>query len=180
MRKRRFAECMILGWQNVEDGINQMMIDEFHLIYSPDEMDPRVDLIRGINNIRIKTEFLEDMGRLSRGDLKVIADFDKERNKLFHGFIYESTHPVTIPEAEKTRLMQMADRASKIITNRGFGVWFEEGTTDTGNKDVPRPQRPSGSDFADEQRRKVILKWDEEEREAERLAHEDPDDNSSD
>ena len=28
------------------------------------------------------------------------------------------------------------------MTNRGFGVWFDEGTGDLGNKNVPKPDKP--------------------------------------
>jgi hypothetical protein len=29
--------------------------------------------------------------------------------------------------------------ASQIAQNRGFGVWYDEGTNDVGNKDIPKP-----------------------------------------
>lgn len=162
IRKRRFAECMILAWQAVEDGIDQMVVQEFGFIYSPKKLDPRVDLLRRLYAFRPKIDFLKDMGRLSQHDVETIAQLDKERNNLFHGFVYESRHPVTIPEREKDRLMELARKASQIVTNRSFSVWSEEETGDSENKDIPIPERPSGSEFADEERRKNLTGWREQ------------------
>jgi hypothetical protein len=137
-RKRKFAECMILGWQSVENIVNQMTLQEFDLPYLSKE-EPRTDIILENVGFRTKLRFLKDMGRLSRPDCKTILDFYDERNKLFHGnFFY---HPSAMPEEEKTRLMELANRASQIVVNRGFGVWVDEGTGDIGNKNVPKPNR---------------------------------------
>lgn len=158
IRKRRFAECMILAWQTVEDGIKQMTVQEFNLIYSPKKLDPRVDLLRINVGFKAKVEFLRDMGRLSSKDTETIRKFYDERNNLFHGFIYGSTHPVAISETEKTRLMELARKSSQIVTNRAFDAWFDEGTGDIDNKDIPKPERPSGATYHDDLRRR----WNEE------------------
>lgn len=141
IKKRKFAECMILGWQLVEYYVNQMTLQEFDLPYLPKE-EPRTDIIRENVGFQTKLKFLKDMGRLSQPDYNTIQDFQKERNKLFHGnFFY---HPSAMPEKEKTRLMELANSASQIVVNRGFGVWVDEGTGDIGNKNVPEPNRPKG------------------------------------
>jgi hypothetical protein len=142
VRKRKFAECMILGWQSVEYYVNQMILQEFDLPYLPKE-EPRADFILENVGFRTKLKFLKDMGRLSQPDCKTILDFYDERNKLFHGkvFIY---HPTAVPEEEKTRLMELAKKASQIVVNRGFEVWVDEGTGDIGNKNIPKSNRPKG------------------------------------
>ena len=144
VRKRRFAECMILGWQSVEDIVDQMTVQEFDLLYYPDKTDPRVGIIRDEVRFPSKLRFLKTMGRISERDYVTIQEFSRERNMLFHGNIFSSRHPVAIPEEEKTRLMHLAKDASQILTNRGFGVWTDEGTGDLGNENMPRPDRPSG------------------------------------
>jgi hypothetical protein len=53
-------------------------------------------------------------------------------------------HLTAVPEKEKTRLMELAKKASQIVVNRGFGVWVDEGTGDVGNKNVPKPNRLEG------------------------------------
>jgi len=143
IRKRKFAECMILGWQSVEEFVNQMTVQEFHLSYLPEEK-PRADLIRDYVGFQTKLKFLKDMARLSQSDCKTILDFQRERNKLFHGNAFASYHPTAVPEKEKTRLMELANRTSQIVVNRTVGVWFDEGTGDMGNKNVPKPNRPEG------------------------------------
>jgi hypothetical protein len=141
IRKRRFAEVMILAWQSVEDLVDQMTVQEFDLFYAPDKEDPRVDILRDRVGFETKLKFLKEMGRLSSNDTRTISDFALERHKLFHGYVFSNHSPGTIPEDEKTRLMNQAGRASQITTNRGFGTWYDEGTGDIGNKDVPKPER---------------------------------------
>ncbi len=143
-RKRRFAECMILAWQEVEDKIDQMTVQEFELLYAPDKEDPRVDILRDNVGFQHKLKFLKDMGRLSANDTTTIQEFAKERNKLFHGNVFSARHPISMPEEEKTHLMDLASKASQIAVNRGFGIWFDEGTGDLGNKNVPKPDQPEG------------------------------------
>ena len=105
------------------------------------------------------------MGRLSKSDINTLAEFYKERNNLFHGFSYESTHPMTISEAERDRLIGLAGRAYQIVSNRSFGVWSDPKTGDLGNERMDRPDRPRGAVFADEERRKIILRETSEEME---------------
>ena len=131
VRKRKFAECTILGWQSVEYYVNQMILQE-----------SRIDLILKHRGFRTKLEFLKTMGRLSDNDRETIQRFSKERNILFHGDL--SYHPSAMPKEEKTRLIELANRASQIAFNRGFKVWVDEGTGDTGNKNVPQPSRIKG------------------------------------
>jgi len=149
MKKGRFAECMILGWQEVEDKIDQMTVQEFHLLFAPQKDDPRVDMLREVN-LRKKIEFLKVMGRISEGDASVIHRFSDERNKLFHGDVFRSAHPINMAVAEKNRLMELANKASQIASNRTFGVWFDEGTGDMGNKNVVKPDKPRGVRFTDD------------------------------
>jgi len=154
---------MILGWQDVEDKVDQRTVQEFQLFYTPENQDPRVDIIRDRINLPTKLDFLKTMGRISANDLSVIKEFQTERNKLFHGDLYSSRHPVIIAATEKTRLMELANTASKIVTNRAFGVWFEEGTVDVGNKNVSKLERPKGSTLADERLKRIILEWNRDE-----------------
>ncbi len=105
IRKRRFAECMILAWQDVEYMVDQMTIQEYGLLYLPEKQDPRVDILRDNVGFRVKLNFLKDRGRLSSSDTRMIHEFANERNKLFHGNVFTSPHPMAIPEEEKTRLM---------------------------------------------------------------------------
>ncbi len=135
IRRRRFAECMILAWQNVEYMIDQMTIQEYELHYLPDKLDPRVDMLRESVGFRVKLNFLRDAGRLSPNDARTIHEFADERNKLFHGNVFTSPHPAAIGVEQKTRLMNLAGKASQISLNRGFGVWFDEGTEDVENRD---------------------------------------------
>jgi hypothetical protein len=136
VRKRRFAECMILAWQDVEYGVDQMTIQEYGLRYLPEKIDPRVDILRDNVGFRVKVNFLKEACRLSSTDAKTIHEFADERNKLFHGNVFSSPHPIAISEDEKTRLMKLARQASQIALNRGFGVWFDVGTGDIENKDA--------------------------------------------
>lgn len=143
VRKRKFAEGMILGWQLVEDMVNQMTVQEFGLPYLP-KGEPRTDIILENVGFQTKLKFLKDMGRISHLDYNTIHDFQKERNKLFHGDVFGIYHLTAVSEKEKTRLIELASRTSQIVVNRGFGVWVDEGTGDTGNRNVPRPDRPEG------------------------------------
>jgi hypothetical protein len=139
VRTRRFAECMIFAWQVVEDIVDQMTVQEFGLLYQPDKIDPKVDLLRDNIGFQQKLRFLKNRTRLSTTDIRTIQEFTQERHKLFHGNIFTSRRPVGVPEQEKTRLMELAQKASQICTNRCFRVWFDEGTGDTGNKTEPHP-----------------------------------------
>jgi hypothetical protein len=132
-RKKRFLECVVLAWQNVEDLVDKMTFQEFGLNLVHDE-DLRIELLRNHTNFGSKLEFLKDAGRLSKIDMEVIKRFQKERNKLFHGNLSKDFHIMLIPEAEKDRLMELALKASQIAVNRGFGVWVDEKTNDLGNK----------------------------------------------
>jgi hypothetical protein len=138
-RSRRFADCMILAWQEVEDKVDQMTVQEFGLFYVPEKRDPRVDLLRDNIGFQQKLKFLRTRIRFSRNDIKTIQEFAQERHKLVHGNIFTSRHPVAVNEQEKTRLMDLALRASQISTNRVFRVWVDEGTGDAGNKNEPHP-----------------------------------------
>ncbi len=142
IRKRRFLACMVLGWQAIEDSVDQMTIQEFDLLLYPHGADPRVDILQDNLGFQVKLRFLGQMARLSDTDQKTILDFSKERNALFHGNIFTSRHPVNVSEAEKTRLMELAGKASQIASNRMIGVWMDEGTGDLGNKDTPQPDKP--------------------------------------
>jgi hypothetical protein len=145
VRKRRFADCMILAWQNVEYMVDVMTVQEFDLVYLPENEDPRVDFIRGQDGFGTKLTFLKNMGRISKRDLTAIREFAKERHKLFHANMFTAPHPMMIPEDEKTRLMELAKNASQIVFNRAFAVWSSEETGDIGNKNLPRPDRPKRS-----------------------------------
>jgi hypothetical protein len=145
IRKRKFAECVILGWQSVENYINQMILQEFELPYLLKDK-PRIDFVLD-QAFPAKLELLKSMGRISKNDKETIQRFSEERNKLFHGgfFLFDHPpHPSAMPEEEKTRLMELANRASQIVVNRGFEVWVDEGTGDIGNKNVPKPIGPEG------------------------------------
>ena len=142
IRKRRFLECIVLGWQSVENYVDQMAIQEFELLLYPKKTDPRIDILRDRVGFGTKVEFLNQMGRISEEDQKTIFEFYKERNALFHGDIFTSRHPVVVPEPEKTRLMELAGKASQIAMNRTIGVWTDEGTGDLGNKGIAQPGKP--------------------------------------
>jgi hypothetical protein len=138
IRKKRFAECMILAWQEVEDKVDQMTVQEFKLSYLPDKKDARVDLLRDNIGFQNKLKFLKLMDRLSDNDISIIQKFVEERNKLFHGYVFGDRSLLVIPEEEKNHLMGLASKASQIVTNRAFGVWVDEGTGDMGNANVSR------------------------------------------
>ncbi len=142
VRKRRFAECIILAWQSVEDMVDQMTVQEFGLLYLAEKEDPRVDVIRDEVRFPAKLRLLRNMGRISEKDYIAIQDLSKQRNRLFHGDVFTSRHPVAISEEEKTRLMNPAKNASQIASNRCLGVWSDEGTGDLGNKGLPKPELP--------------------------------------
>lgn len=157
-RTGRFTELMILAWQSVEDLVGQMMYQEFELIPlgGPVE-DPRIEMLRDIPFWK-KLDFLRIMGRFSSSDIAAIRKFSEERNKLFHGNVFTSPHPIAMPQFEKNRLMELASRASQITTNRGFGVWFDESTEDMGNKDTPRPEKPLGIKRTEELKKVLTAK----------------------
>ena len=133
---------MLLGWQSVEDNVDQMTVQEFELLLYPRKTDPRVDMIRENVGFRVKLRFLRKMGRISKVDRSAILEFEKERNALFHGDIFTSLHSIALPEAEKARLMELAGKASQIASNRTIGVWTNEGTGDVGNKSIPQADKP--------------------------------------
>jgi hypothetical protein len=99
------------------------------------------------------------MGRISNADRKAILEFEKERNALFHGDIFTSLHPITLPEAEKTRLMELTGKASQIASNRTIGVWTDEGTGDLGNKNTPQPSRPESVKRIMELKKQISTTW---------------------
>lgn len=150
---------MLLGWQSVEDGVDQMTIQEFELLLYPRKTDPRVDMIRNNVGFRVKLRFLMRMGRISNVDRKAILEFEKERNALFHGDIFTSLHPIALPEAEKTRLMELTGKASQIASNRTIGVWTDEGTGDLGNKNTPQPGRPESVKRIMELKKQISTTW---------------------
>ncbi len=99
------------------------------------------------------------MGRISLPDQTVIFSFYKERNSLFHGNVFTSLHPIALPEAEKTRLMELAGNASQILTNRVFSVWTDEGTGDTSNKSIPQPEKPESVRRIMELKKQISATW---------------------
>lgn len=141
IRKGRFAECMIVAYQTVEDFIDQMVAQEFELLYTPKGQDPRVDYVRRTHSLDYKMGFLKKMARLSADDIQRIKSFVDERNRLFHGYVFENNSPLTTPESEKTRLMELALKASQIATDRVVGNWVAEERGDIGNKDTPQPEK---------------------------------------
>lgn len=164
-RKGRFAECMLAAWQEVEDKVDQMTIQEFELFYFPPEQDPRVDMLVDFKNLEVKLGFLKEMGRLSPKDISTIKDFSKKRNELFHGGIFTNRSPFVIPEAERIQLMELAREASQIVLNRALGVWFDEGTGDLGNKDTPKPEEPEVVKRARELKKAYVPRIDAEKEE---------------
>ncbi len=130
--------------------VTQMTVQEFKLLLAPEKEDPRVDILRDNVGFQNKLKFLKDMGRLSENDVAIVKQFSTERNKLFHGSVFTSSHPVEMPTVEKKRLMALANKASQIVTNRTVGVWVGEGTGDVGNKNVSKPDKPKGVKFTDD------------------------------
>jgi hypothetical protein len=153
IRKRRFAECVIVAWQAVEDLVGQMTVGEFELFLAPKKQDPRIDLLLGKIDFKDKLDFLKEMGLLSNNDVKTIREFSEERNRIFHGGVFTNPLVTTIREEEKTRIMELARKASQIAMNRGFGVWVAEEMDDMGNKDVPKPDSHPAHKRTDEIRR---------------------------
>jgi len=151
IRKGRFAECILLGWQSVEDKVDQMVVQEFELDFTPTGQDSRVDLLREVT-FRKKVELLKAISRLSDRDTATIHKFADERNKLFHGDVFALQNPAALLQKEKTPLMELARAAAQITQNRGFGVWFDEGTNDLGNKNIPKPDKHPAKKRMDELR----------------------------
>ena len=96
------------------DCIDQMTIQEFELLLYPRKTDPRVDMLRDDVGFRVKLRFLMRMGRISNVDRQAILEFETERNALFHGDVFTSLHPIALPEPQKTRMMELAGKASQI------------------------------------------------------------------
>lgn len=122
--------------------VDQMTVQEFELLLTPQKQDPRVDVLRDNVGFEAKLKFLKDTGRLSAIDTGTIKKFSTERNKLFHGGVFTNRSPLVIPEGERTSLMELAREASQIALNRAFGVWLDESTGDLGNKGTPKPEEP--------------------------------------
>ena len=142
IRKGRFIEAVVVAWQDVEDLVDQMVVQEFELMSVGPGEDPRVDMIRDAGFGR-KVDFLRKMGRLSEPDCAKIFEFSKARNLLFHGGVYTNPHPMTLPQAQKDRMAKIAGEASRIVTNRVFNVWWQAETNDLTNKGIPQPEKPS-------------------------------------
>ena len=140
MRTGRFSDCMIRGWQDVEDRINQILAQESGLVHAPWGVDTEVDRLRKLS-FEKKVKRLRKANRLSELDATTVLNFAKERHSLFHGDIFRNQNPLTISAREKVRLMELANLASQITLNRGFGVWFDESTNDLGNKNIPKPKK---------------------------------------
>ena len=142
IRNGRFIEAVVVAWQEVEDFVDQMVVQEFELISVGPGEDPRVDLIRDAGFGR-KVDFLKKMARLSEPDCKKIFEFSKSRNLLFHGGVYTNPHPMTMPQVQKDHMMKLAQEASRIVTNRVFNVWWQAETNDLTNKDIQQPEKPA-------------------------------------
>jgi hypothetical protein len=143
IKKGRFLDAMVISWQDVEDKVDQMTVQEFELMTVPEGEDPRVDMIHEVNFTR-KLDFLKAMARLSAPDVTKIKEFGKARNRLFHGGVFSNPHPMTLPAAEKERMMKLAGEASRIVTNRAFGVWYQKETDDLTNEKIAQPEKPVG------------------------------------
>ncbi|MDG6945955.1 MAG: hypothetical protein JRM91_04775 [Nitrososphaerota archaeon] len=141
--KGRFLEVMVIAWQTVEDLVDQMTMQEFELVTVPEGDDPRVDLVREVG-FQKKLDFLKAMGRLSAPDVTKIKEFGRARNLLFHGGVFTNPHPMTIADSEEQRMMNLAGMASRIVTNRAFGVWTQRETDDLTNENIPQPEKPAG------------------------------------
>lgn len=141
MRNGRFSDCFLRGWQGVEDRINQMVAQQNGLVYAPRRVDTEVDRIRSLKFPK-KVEQLREDERISELDTVTILSFAKERNQnYFHGDIFKNQNPLTIPTRERARLMGLANLASQITMNRGFGVWSDKSTNDLGNVNIPKPKK---------------------------------------
>jgi hypothetical protein len=143
IKQGRFLDAMVIAWQDVEDKVDQMTVQEFELMTVPEGEDPRVDIIHELNFQR-KLDFLKAMSRLSTPDVTKIKEFSKARNKLFHGGVFTNPHPMTLPATEKERMMKLAGEASRIVTNRAFGVWYQKESNDLTNENIPQPAKPVG------------------------------------
>ena len=123
---------MLVAWASTENIISQMIRQELALPINPKEWDEKTK--RQFKYFKSKITFLQGRNRLTAKDVEILLEFAKERNKYFHGEVFRLDFS-QIPEAGKTRLMELASKASQIATNRGFGLWYDEGTSDIENKE---------------------------------------------
>ena len=63
IRKGRFTECIILAWQEVEDMVDQMTVQEFELLLTPEKQDPQVDILRDNVGFGVKLKFPQGYGK---------------------------------------------------------------------------------------------------------------------
>lgn len=107
IKKGRYFDIMVPTWQNWEDFVGQMVVQEFDLMTVPEGEDPRISKIHEVGFQR-KLDFLKSMGRLSAPDVTKIRDFKKAKNRLLQGGVYTNPNPMTLPAAAKEPMMKLA------------------------------------------------------------------------
>ena len=112
-RKRKFSDCILLAWSEIEFHIDQEVAKEFGLVY----YDKKAQILLEMN-FQKKLVFLKENGAITKEEFDIIKKFQEYRNKLFHG----KQHFFNLDDKEKDEIMDNAVKAAQLALDIGFRV----------------------------------------------------------
>ncbi len=110
---------MILAWGLVEDILSQMVVQQFEFESDPKKPSTKIEVVTNLP-FRDKLEFLHRAGGLSAGDFQTFQQFAEEHTRLFREDINMRAMGA-LPEEEKTKLMQLAQRSARLSMDLAAG-----------------------------------------------------------
>lgn len=87
LRTGRFADFMLSAWAEVEASIDSVLLTEYGL-YEERAADAKIDFVLN-QSFKAKLDLLKKLGKIGGKEYKVIDDFRRARNHIFHGRPFE-------------------------------------------------------------------------------------------
>jgi hypothetical protein len=113
-RKRKFSDCILLAWSEIEFDIDQVVARQFGLFIE----DKKAKILLEMNFQR-KIVFLKENGVITREEFNIIKKFQEYRNELFHG---KQPFFFNLSDKEKDEIMDNAVKAAQLALDIGFRV----------------------------------------------------------
>jgi hypothetical protein len=114
-RTKRFSDLILLAWGLVEFDTNQLVARQYGLFYT----DEKAIAILEQLTFNQKLSILRKLNVISKEDYDVIQQFQRYRNKLFHGE-EEASFYFIMTDAEKEPIIENVVEAVKILQALGF------------------------------------------------------------
>ena len=106
-RTRKFSDLMLMVWSLMEFNIDQIVTRQFGLFYEDKKARILLDM-----NFSKKLDFLKENKTITNNEFKILNDFKKYRNELFHG---KKPHYFILSDAEKDKIMDNAVKVANLL-----------------------------------------------------------------